>query len=113
MLSGGLACCRTEEAATNLPGTRNVRNWSPCPGPTGLPNCRYPRLSRNCTLPQGQVLRQSKQFSRSSHHALISERFKSPRLTCVCQRCSDKHMGEMKCQRTVLPLAPSYTCASS
>src|SRR5262249_15493346 len=53
------------------------------------------------------------QFSSCSHQALISERFSSPSLTGVCQKCRNQHMGETTCQRRVLPLTPSCTCASS
>jgi len=54
--------------------------------------------------------RHSTQFSSCSHHALISERFRSPRLTFVCDRCRDKPIGETKCQRRAQLLTPSCTC---
>src|SRR5215471_11971162 len=40
----------------------------------------------------------------------VSELLDSP---MCCQECRDKTFGETKCQRRVLPLTPSCTCASS
>ena len=54
--------------------------------------------------------RHSTQFSSCSHHALISERFKSPRLTFVCHRCREKPIGGTKCQGRAQLLTPSCTC---
>src|SRR5215471_12854341 len=54
--------------------------------------------------------RQDAPFSSCSHHVLISKRFRSPRLTCVCHNSRDVQIGETKCQRRVLPLTPSCSC---
>src|SRR5215472_5871379 len=70
-------------------------------------------LGKGCRLHIQLALSVSTQFSSYSHHALISDISGVLDSPVSATKAEIKHIGETKCQRRMLRLTPSCSCALS